>query len=99
MACLTPTNRASKLVDTSDRRGLGLRVDGRVASRPCGWLDDRWPRGRCCRWGDTMACLISKNGSVRLVDIGEHSREVLAEFGLEEERIQALIDAGVVGTQ
>ena len=35
----------------------------------------------------------------RAPDIGEHSREVLAEFGLEEERIQALIDAGVVGTQ
>ena len=35
----------------------------------------------------------------RAPDIGEHSREVLAEFGLEEERIQALIDAGVVRTR
>ena len=32
-------------------------------------------------------------------DIGQHSREVLAEYGLDETRIQSLIDAGVVGTQ
>ena len=32
-------------------------------------------------------------------DIGQHSREVLAEYGLDETRIQSLIEAGVVGTQ
>ena len=32
-------------------------------------------------------------------DIGQHSREVLAEYGLDETRIQSLIDSGVVGTQ
>ena len=30
-------------------------------------------------------------------DVGEHSRDVLASFGLDAERIEALVSSGVVG--
>ena len=32
-------------------------------------------------------------------EIGQHSREILSEFGLDAARVDALIDAGVVGTE
>ena len=33
----------------------------------------------------------------RAPELGEHSEEILEEFGLERERIAALIGAGIVG--
>ncbi|MDG2276430.1 MAG: CoA transferase [Pseudomonadales bacterium] len=32
-------------------------------------------------------------------EIGQHSREILSEFGLDAARVDALVDAGVVGTE